>query len=96
MLFRSQAVKGPISNYNLAVANVCNGNLSAAKSALVGAGQCPCVDYLKAVICMKEGNSKNAVANLKVAIAKDNKYKAMAKNNVDFAKLFGTEEFLAL
>ena len=92
----TKAVKGPISNYNLAVAQVCNGNLSAAKSALVGAGQCPCVDYLKAVICMKEGDSKNAIANLNVAVSKDKAYKAKAENNVDFAKLFGTKEFLAL
>ncbi len=98
----TEAVKGPITPYNLAVAQVCNGNLSAAKAALAKAGQCPAaskcanVDYLKAVICMKEGDSKNAVANLKVAIAKDNKFKAMAAKNVDFAKLFGTEEFLAL
>ena len=100
------AVKGSITPYNLAVAQVCNGNLPAAKVALSNAGKCPIasnkgaacasVDYLKAIICMKEGDSMNAVANLKVAIAKDSKFKAMAEKNVDFAKLFGTEEFLAL
>ena len=98
------AVKGKLTPFNLAVAQVCDGNLSAAKIALNDAAKCPVakgsacasVDYLKAIICMKEGDSKNAIANLKVAIAKNSAIKDMALNNVDFAKIFGTEEFLAL
>lgn len=92
----TEAVKG-LKGYNLAVAQVCNGNLSAAKSALASLEcKCPSIDYLKAIISMKEGDTKSAVANLKVACKKNDKFKAKAENNVDFAKLFGTDEFLAL
>lgn len=53
-------------------------------------------DYLKAVIAMREGNSSAAMSNLKSAVAKDPSMKDQAVNDVEFAKLFGTSEFLAL
>ena len=82
-----------LSGYDLAVAEVLNGNLSKAKSILAGENS---ADYLKAVIAMREGNSSAAMSNLKSAVAKDPSMKDQAVNDVEFAKLFGTSEFLAL
>ena len=88
------AAKG-LNGYNLAVAEVCNGNLAKAKAAL-GNIKTADADYLKAVIAMREGDSAGAIANLKSAIAKDPAMKDKAKKDVEFAKIFGSEEFLAL
>ena len=88
------AAKG-LKGYNLAVAEVCNGNLAKAKSAL-GNAKTAEADYLKAVIAMRQGDTKAAVANLKSAIAKDSAMKTKAQNDVEFAKIFGSQEFLAL
>ena len=90
----SEATKG-LSGYNLAVAEVANGNLAKAKTALAKEKSAD-ADYLRAVIAMREGDSKAAVANLKSAFSKDKSLKEKAKTDVEFAKLFGTEEFLAL
>ena len=84
-----------LSGYDLAVAEVLNGNLSKAKSILAGENSAD-ADYLKAVIAMREGNSSAAMSNLKSAVAKDPSMKDQAVNDVEFAKLFGTSEFLAL
>lgn len=84
-----------LDGYNLAVAEVLNGNLAKAKSLLADC-DCANADYLKAVIAMREGNTSSAISNLKSAIAKDSSLKAKAQKDVEFAKLFGTQEFLAL
>ena len=84
-----------LDGYNLAVAEVLNGNLAKAKSVLSGDNSAQ-ADYLKAIIAMREGNSSSAIANLKSAISKNSAYKAKAVKDVEFAKLFGTTEFLAL
>lgn len=84
-----------LSGYNLAVAEVLNGNLAKAKSLLAGEN-CADADYLKAVIAMREGNSSAAIANLKSAIAKKPALKEQATKDVEFAKLFGSQEFIAL
>lgn len=84
-----------LSGYNLAVAEVSNGNLAKAKAAL-GNTKTADADYLKAVIAMREGDTTGAVAHLKSAIAKDPSMKAKAKSDVEFAKIFGSQEFLAL
>jgi len=84
-----------LKGYNAAVAAVMNNDLSAAKKALAGENSAD-ADYLKAVIAMREGNSSAAMSNLKSAVAKDPSMKDQAVNDVEFAKLFGTSEFLAL
>jgi tetratricopeptide (TPR) repeat protein len=88
------AVRG-LDGYNLAVAEFCNGNLSQAKAAL-GNLDCAYANYLRAVIAMREGDTKGAIANLKNSIAKDSAMKAKAKGDVEFAKIFVTSEFKAL
>ncbi|MCC8020077.1 MAG: hypothetical protein LIO85_09945 [Rikenellaceae bacterium] len=90
----STAVRG-LSGYNLAVAEFCNGNLSAAKTAL-GSSTCPCADYLRAVIAMREGDSTGAIANLKTASSKCDQIKARAARDVEFHRLHGTSEFNAI
>ncbi len=87
----TQSLKG----YDLALAQVLNGNLPAAKTALTGQTSAD-ADYLRAVIAMREGDSKNAIANLKSSIAKDPAMKAKAAADIEFAKLFGAPEFKAL
>ena len=89
------AASKTLTGYNLAVAEVCNGNLAKAKAALANE-KCANADYLRAVIAMREGDSKGAIANLKSAFAKKPELKAQAVKDVEFAKLFGTSEFLAL
>ena len=90
----SEAAKG-LSGYTLAVAEVANGNLAKAKTALAKEKSAD-ADYLRAVIAMREGDSKAAIANLKSAFSKKKSLKEKAKTDVEFAKLFGTTEFLAL
>lgn len=90
----SEATKS-LSGYNLAVAEVMNGNLSKAKSLLANENSAD-ADYLKAVIAMREGNTSSAISNLKSAIAKDPAKKDQAVKDIEFSKLFGTTEFLAL
>ncbi len=90
----STAARG-LNGYNLAVAEFCNGNLSAAKTAL-GNNTCPCADYLRGVIAMREGDSTGALAHLKTASSKCDKVKARAAKDVEFARLHGTSEFNAL
>jgi Flp pilus assembly protein TadD/outer membrane protein OmpA-like peptidoglycan-associated protein len=88
------AAKG-LDGYNLAVVEVMNGNYTAAKKALNNE-QCPYSDYLRAVIAMREGDSKGAMAYLKSSVAKNPALRDKAKKDIEFVKLFGTEEFMAL
>ncbi|MCC8035050.1 MAG: tetratricopeptide repeat protein [Rikenellaceae bacterium] len=90
----STAVRG-LKGYNLAVAELCNGNLSAAKTAL-GNYNCPCADYLRAQIAMREGDSTGAIANLRNASSKCDKVKARAARDAEFRRLHGTPEFDAI
>ncbi len=84
-----------LDGYNLAVAEVLNGNLEKAKSVLSGDDSAQ-ADYLNAIIAMREGDSASAITNLESAISKDSTYKDKAANDIEFAKLFGSDEFLAL
>lgn len=84
-----------LSGYNAAVAEVLNGNLSKAKQILAGE-DCAKADYLKAIIAMREGDTSAAISNLKSACSKDASLRDEAKKDVEFAKIFGTTEFLAI
>lgn len=84
-----------LDGYNLAVAEVANGNLANAKAAIANDNSAK-AEYLKAVIASREGDTKAAVSYLKSSFAKDPSLKAKAQNDANFAKLFGTTEFLAL
>lgn len=89
------AAQQKLDGYNLAVAELAEGNIAKAKAAVNSINTAE-AEYLKAVIAMKEADAKSAVSYLKSAIAKDASLKAKAQKDVNFAKLFGTKEFLAL
>ncbi len=84
-----------LEGHNLAVAEVLNGNYDKAKSILHKEERADSL-YLKAVIAMREGDSHSAISHLKNAIAKDAKLRERAFKDIEFARLFGTEEFLRL
>ncbi len=90
----ANAIKG-LDGYNLAIAQFCNGNMSAAKTAL-GSTDCPYADYLKAQIAMREGDTTGATAYLKSAIAKEPTLRGKAQRDVEFLKLHNTDAFKAL
>ena len=79
------AASAQLTGYNKAVAEVCNNNLAAAKSAIANDNSAD-AEYLKAVIAAKEGDSKAAASYLNSAIAKNPALKAQAQNDANFAK----------
>ena len=85
-----------LDGYNLAVAEVLNGNLSKAKQLLQGTNDCPYASYLKAVIAAREGDTNGVMSNLKDVAAKDPKLAAEAKKDVEFSRWFGVTEFISL
>ncbi len=74
-----------LEGYNLAVAEVCNGNVSRAKT-ILSSEKSAAADYLKALIAAKEGNGAGVTSNLNTAISKDASYEALSKNEVEFIK----------
>jgi len=87
----SEAVK-TLEGYNLAVAEVLNGNPSRAKS-LVASETCAYADYLKAVIAAREGDSAGVTSNLRSATSKEASLKNRAKTDIEFAKWYGSSDF---
>ena len=89
------ASKG-LTGYNLAVAQLCNGNVAAAKSTLASVTPTGDSEYLKAVIASREGDAKNAIAGLRSAIQKDPALIGKAKKDAEFSALSDSPEFKAL
>jgi tetratricopeptide (TPR) repeat protein len=89
------ASKG-LTGYNLAVAQLCNGNVAAAKSTLASVPATGGSEYLKAVIASREGDVKNAVSSLKSAIGMDSSLADKAKKDAEFSTLLDSPEFKAL
>jgi len=90
----SQAAQS-LDGYNLAVAEVLNGNISRAKQLLANVeGGCCDVAYLKAIVAAREGDTAGVIANLKEV--KNPEKRAAAKKDVEFQRWFGTTEFIAL
>ena len=75
-----------ISGYNLAVVQLANGEVSKAKSTL-GNLDTAKANYLRGVIAMREGNTSNAVTNLKKAFSQDPSLRTKALNDVEFVKI---------
>ncbi|MFI3268551.1 MAG: hypothetical protein R3Y51_07550, partial [Rikenellaceae bacterium] len=84
-----------LSGYNLAVAEVCNGNLSRAKSILANENSAA-ASYLKAIIAAKEGDKSTTLSNLGAAVAADASYKAEAVKTVEFLPYFEDADFQAI
>jgi Flp pilus assembly protein TadD len=85
-----------LTGYNLAVAQLANGDVNGAKSTLASVPASAEKDYLVAVIAIRTGDSKGAIANLKSAIAKDPAKRDKAKNDAEFNSLFDNADFKAL
>ena len=84
-----------LTGYNLAVAQLSDGNVSQAKASL-GNIDTADADYLRAVIAMREGNTESAISNLNSAVKKDPSLAERAKRDIEFARIFGHRDFLAL
>ncbi|MFI3266371.1 MAG: hypothetical protein R3Y15_04380 [Rikenellaceae bacterium] len=85
-----------LSGYDLAVAQLCLDNPAAAKAAISDVTGCADSDYIRAVASMREGDSASALSYLDSAIELNPEKKEQAENDIEFVKLFGTQEFLAL
>lgn len=72
-------------NFNEALADILTNNLSAA-SKVLGDAQCPCKNYLKAIIAARQGNVDAAKAALAIA-SKDEALAKRAENDIEFAKI---------
>lgn len=71
------------NSFNEALADILTDNLSAASQILANA-QCPCKNYLKAIIAAREGNTDAALAALEIA-SKDEALAERAETDIEFA-----------
>ena len=73
------------ASFNEALVNILNDNLDAA-SRILGDAQCPCKNYLKAIIAARQGNVEAANAALETA-SQDEALAERAENDIEFAKI---------
>ena len=73
------------ASFNEALVNILNDNLDAA-SRILGDAQCPCKNYLKAIIAARQGNVEAANAALEIA-SQDEALAERAENDIEFAKI---------
>jgi len=81
-------------DYNLALAHTMSGNYNAATSTLNCAEKTPEVYYLQAVIGSRTQNDNMVFENLKKAIAEDNSYITIAKDDKEFMNYTANPEFI--
>ncbi|MBQ1213446.1 MAG: hypothetical protein IIX81_00270 [Tidjanibacter sp.] len=81
-----QEAKANLKGYNLAVAELCDNNIEAAKAAIAEVKGAD-ADYIRAIIANREGGTEKAVAYLKSAVAAKPALKAQAENDIEFAAL---------
>ncbi len=81
-----QEAKANLKGYNLAVAELCDNNIEAAKAAIAEVKGAD-ADYIRAIIANREGETEKAVAYLKSAVAAKPALKAQAENDIEFAAL---------
>ena len=74
------------TGYNAAIAQVQNGNLSAAKQC-IASDMSAKADYLRAVIACKEGNLNEAKSQLNSAVSKDASLAAKANTDINLAAI---------
>jgi Flp pilus assembly protein TadD len=75
-----------LQGYNKAVAEVLNGNLNAAKNAIVG-DESARADYLRGVIAVREGDNAAALTAVRAAIEKDAALKDKAKGDANLVPI---------
>lgn len=93
---QGEFVTANIDGVNLAVAQLCQGNVAAAKSTVSSINNCPDAAYVKAVIAMREGNSSSAISYLKEAISLKAVCREWAQKDIEFVSISDTAEFKAL
>lgn len=81
-----QEAKANLTGYNLAVAELCDNNIAAAKAALAEVKGAD-ADYLRAIIANREGNTAEATKFLNAAIAAKPELKAQAANDIELVGL---------
>lgn len=81
-----QEAKANLTGYNLAVAELCDNNIAAAKAAIAEVKGAD-ADYLRAIIANREGNTAEATKYLNAAIAAKPELKAQAANDIELAGL---------
>jgi tetratricopeptide (TPR) repeat protein len=87
------AFSGSKCDYNLALAYTLSGNYSAANSQLACAKQTAETAYLQAIIGARTNDDAMVFDNLKKAIAKDAKYKEIAKDDREFMSYYSNPDF---
>lgn len=87
---------GEKCDYNLALAQLLNKEYDAAKTTLNCGADDAKTSYLKAILGARTGNNAEVYSSLMKAIQKDSSYKATAKNDREFIKLFGEADFQAI
>jgi hypothetical protein len=75
-----------------------SGNATAVKETIDGSDEKDAAYsfYLKAVASARQGNSSEAISNLKTAVEKDNSLKAYAKDDAEFIKLRSDSGFTGI
>ena len=84
---------GKTCNYNVALAQLLNGNEDAALSTLNCAPESAHASYLKAVIHSRKNNTSQVYENLGKAFAQNASLKEKAAKDREFIRLFTTTEF---
>lgn len=83
-------------NYNMALAQLMDGNTNAAASTLECARKNASTYYLMAIVGARTNNETMMLDNLKKAVRANNAYKAEAKVDREFIKFFNKAEFQAV
>ncbi len=86
-----QEAKAKLTGYNLAIAELCDNNIEAAKAAIAEV-QGADADYVRAIIANREGDADKALAYLKSAVAAKPELKAQAQNDIEFYELLQANE----
>jgi Flp pilus assembly protein TadD len=85
---------GECTNFNAALANLLNGDAKKAATLLENKESKTGMDYyLLAVVAARQGNSDKVYGNLKTALNQDASLAKKAKTDLEFYKLFETNEF---
>ena len=86
-----QEAKTKLTGYNLAIAELCDNDIEAAKAAIANVKGAE-ADYVRAIIANREGDADKAAAYLKSAVAAKPELKAQAQNDIEFYELLQTVE----
>ncbi len=89
---------GDYKGHNKALAQLLSGNPGSVAETINGSEEKEAAHsaYLKAVAFARQGNTGEAVSNLRTAIEKDNSWKEYAKNDVEFLKMRSDSGFTSL